>query len=485
MTSLDTLMSRTLALSFHERQNMDVSQRMLFRKIAFGERLAQARMRLKLSQEELAEIIGTTARSVSRWERSKAVPQQHYWEPLAEALLTSPEKLFGEDEQQCLNNYPAQIWHIPYTRNSYFTGREKILNQLYTKLHAPTHTISTHPPILSGLAGIGKTEIALEYVYRFGKDYQTILWIRSNSREAFLSDYMALADLLQLPSKKHTSQFSKEQAVKRWLETHTNWLLILDGMEDLKLLNRLLPRSNQGYVLITTRSQITGPLGCPIDVPTMDLAEGTSFLLRRAGFQLSDMPPAEISVLRTQAENLCALVDGLPLALDQAGAYIEESICGLAGYLERYAVRQSDLLANRGAAASHHHPDSVSRTFSFCFRQVEKASPLAADLLRLCAFLPCASIPESLLTRYGKFLGPALQALASDPLLLDKLITQLRHFSLLRREATTRTLHIHRLLQIIIQNEVGAEERQQWTEHAQKLWDCVNAQKLLEVCNKE
>jgi len=447
---------------------MDVSEKLQIRKMNFGERLSQARMRLKLSQEELAEAIGTTARSVSRWECSKVIPQQHYWERLAEVLLTSPEKLFGEEEQQSLDEHPTLLWHIPYTRNSYFTGREEILKRLRTKLQATTQSLWLQPNILSGLGGIGKTEIALEYVYRFGRDYQTVLWIRCKTLESFLSDYLGLADLLQIPHKDSADQFSKEQSVKRWFESHTNWLLIFDGLEDLKLLDRMLPKTNQGHILITTRSQITGSLGCPICVPKMDLAEGTTFLLRRAGIFLPDMSLKDGSLLSRQAETLCKLLDGFPLALDQAGAYMEESICSLSGYLERYAVRQNVLLDNRGAAVNH-HPESVNRTLSLCFRQVEQASPLAADLLRLCAFLPSDSISEVLLTQHCDFLGPALQALATDPLLLDELVRHLRRFSLVHREAAQRTLHIHRLLQVIIQNELGEDECKLWMERANAL----------------
>jgi hypothetical protein len=222
-------------------------------------------------------------------------------------------------------------------------------------------------------------------------------------------------------------------------------------------------------VLVTTRSQITGSLGFSIDVQKMNLTESTMFLLKRSRLLLPDMPLEKASApLRTQAKTLGKLLDGLPLALDQAGAYIEESMCSVSDYLERYAMQPGNLLNNRGMANSH-HPDSVSRTLSLCFRQAEQVSPLAADLLRLCAFLPSGSISEELLTRSGKRLDPVLQALAIDPLLLDELVRQLRRFSLLHRESATRKLSIHRLLQVIIQNEMREEERKQWIERVNNL----------------
>jgi transcriptional regulator with XRE-family HTH domain len=78
---------------------MDAFTKLRLQKTAFGERLAQARMRLRLSQEDLAEAIGITARTVSRWERSNVIPQQYYLERLAEILLIPLDKLFGADEE--------------------------------------------------------------------------------------------------------------------------------------------------------------------------------------------------------------------------------------------------------------------------------------------------------------------------------------------------------------------------------------------------
>src|SRR5581483_7477567 len=82
--------------------------------IAFGERLAQARTRLKLSQETLAEAVGATARSISRWEHNQAIPQQYYRERLCEALQTTPEALFGEsDAKQQEAEKLTPLWHVP------------------------------------------------------------------------------------------------------------------------------------------------------------------------------------------------------------------------------------------------------------------------------------------------------------------------------------------------------------------------------------
>lgn len=442
---------------------MEPSEKQYFRKVAFGERLTQARTRLKLSQEALAEAVGTTARSISRWEHDQAIPQQYYRERLCEVLQTTPEALFGEsDEKQQGVEKQSPIWHVPYPRNPYFTGREDILYQLHERLHQERQIALTQPQIMSGLGGIGKTQTALEYLYRFRDDYQTVLWVGAETPEILMSDYRMLAHLFQLPEKDSSDQILLREAIKRWFHSRTNWLLVFDNVEDMEQLHVMLPDTSQGHILITTRSQIVGTLGFHIDLQKMEPAEGALFLLRRARLlpsdaSLEDAPPS----LLAQANTLVELLDGLPLALDQAGAYIEETACSLSDYLERYATRRTTLLSTRGTL-SNHHPASVTTTLALTIQQVEQESPAGADLLRLCAFLHADAIPEALIIQAGKHLGPTLQPISADSLLLDAVIRELRRFSLIYRDTEMRTLGIHRLVQAMLKDEM--------TEHDHKLW---------------
>ncbi len=90
-------------------------------------------------------------------------------------------------------------------------------------------------------------------------------------------------------------------------------------------------------------------------------------------------------------------LDGLPLALDQAGAYIEETRCGLSQYHDLYATRRKELLLRRGRFPID-HPDSVATTWSLSFQKIEQENPSAADLLRLLTFLDPDAIPEEIIT---------------------------------------------------------------------------------------
>src|SRR5258708_40184505 len=112
-------------------------------------------------------------------------------------------------------------------------------------------------------------------------------------------------------------------------------------------------------------------------------------LLRRAKVIKAGVPLSQVNEKeRTNAEAIVREMDGLPLALDQAGAYIEETGCSVSVYLDRYRHQQVTLsLLMRRGGTNLDHPEPVATTWSLSFVEVEQANPTAADLLRLCAFL--------------------------------------------------------------------------------------------------
>jgi hypothetical protein len=132
------------------------------------------------------------------------------------------------------------------------------------------------------------------------------------------------------------------------------------------------------------------------------------------------------------------LLDGLPLALDQAGAYIEETACTIANYVGAYRSHQSFLLNRRGSPALD-HPDSVVTTFSLSFEQVQQVSPLAAELLQSFTFLAPDAIPDELLLKGAKELALS-QDIVSGTLLFDEAIATLQRFSLIRQKQFEKAL---------------------------------------------
>jgi hypothetical protein len=340
----------------------------------------------------------------------------------------------------------STLWNVPFARNPFFTGRDAILTDLHSTLTSTQRAAITQPQAISGLGGIGKTQAAIEYAYRYQDDYQAVLWVRSSTHEELITDLVAIATLLHLPEQDVSDQSTIVNTVKRWFETHSKWLLIFDNADELDLLRAFLPRGNRGHILLTTRAQSMSGLAHKVPVARMEPAEGALLLLRRAGLIAHDATVEDATETdRTRAVTLVQELDGLPLALDQAGAYIEETRSSLSGYLNLYQAQRAKLLAWRGGRAFE-HPAPVTTTWSLSFEKVEAANPAASELLRLCAYLSADSIPEEIIIQGAEDLGPVLGPVVADSFALNLVIRELLNYSLVERDPEAHTLSIHRLV---------------------------------------
>jgi tetratricopeptide (TPR) repeat protein len=209
-----------------------------------------------------------------------------------------------------------------------------------------------------------------------------------------------------------------------------------------------------------------GGLARKVELDTMGPEEGAEFLLRRAGIILQDATLESASTAdRAAAIDVVRVMDGLPLALDQAGAYIEETNESISNYLTIYKQQRAELLNRRGGLVPG-HPDSVATTWSLAFDRVEGANPAAIDLMRFCAFLAPDDIPEELIIEGAPHLGPVLQPVAVNRNKLNAALAELLKYSLVRRDSSTQTLTIHRLVQAVIEDEMDKETQRQWAERA-------------------
>ncbi|HEY1351080.1 MAG TPA: FxSxx-COOH system tetratricopeptide repeat protein [Ktedonobacteraceae bacterium] len=423
---------------------------------SLGKRLRVERERLHWTQKQLAGHLGSSVPSVNRWEQDKAIPRPDMFHRLIELFGRPPER-WGTPGQP--------RWQLPFLRNPYFTGREPLLRRLHQILAAHNTGVCSQIRALSGLGGIGKTQIAIEYSYRYGSEYEAVLWVQADSRETLLADIAGLAFALDLPEQEEREQFRVVAAVKRWLQTHTSWLLIVDNAEERAAVLDVLPRQSGGAVLVTTRSQTDWPQIKKLEVETMSQHEGVSLLLRRSACAPDDEDQVPVAKDQQAAQELWVRMGGLPLALDQAGAYIQTCRCSLADYLELYRYHRRVLLQRRGAE-SPEHPDAVTATWALSFQRVAQQDAGAAELLRLCAFLSPDAIPEELLSGGAAYFPPALRQLATSPLLLNEAIGVLRTYALIQRDPQTRLLSLHQLVQAVVQDELDEAAKQRWAQRA-------------------
>jgi hypothetical protein len=162
-------------------------------------------------------------------------------------------------------------------RNLFFTGRERVMVQLHEALVAQGRAA------LSGLGGVGKTQVAVEYTHRHFDEYAYTLWANAHSHDMLVSSYATIAGLLKLPEAGAQNQTAAVEAVKRWLSSNKDWLLILDNADDILMARAFLPLGGaKGHVILTTRAQATGATARRVEIQEMETEEGALFLLRRA-----------------------------------------------------------------------------------------------------------------------------------------------------------------------------------------------------------
>src|SRR5260370_11541493 len=274
-----------------------------------GTRMRYARQKKGISLTEMAKRLGYTKGYLSGIENSSGGRYP------SEALAKSYEKELELKQGELTDidpDYFVNLRHIPpYHRNPFFIGREGLLERLH-RILAPEGTATlTQPVALSGLGGIGKTQTAVEYAYRFRQSYQAILWLQADSQETLVSSCVDLAHELALPEQDEADQSLVVAAIKRWLKQHMRWLLVLDNVEDLSMVEEFHPPGHHGCVLLTTHAQITEPIAIVHELKPLPEEEGVLLLLRRAGYLALDASPEQIaSADYADAKELWELVEG-------------------------------------------------------------------------------------------------------------------------------------------------------------------------------
>jgi NB-ARC domain len=362
--------------------------------------------------------------------------------------------------------FRKMVWNVPFARNPFFTGREDVLEKLHTALASENAAALTPTPqAISGMGGIGKTQTAVEYAYRHREDYSAVFWTWADDASTLATGFKEIACLLDLPQSAG-DQRETATAVKQWLEDHDGWLLIFDNADDLAVVHDFLPAQHRGCILLTTRLAATGGIARPVRMDKMPTEDGALLLLRRArcideNSGLESAEPTE----RYAAFAISHEVDGLPLALDQAGAFIEETCCSPTEYLRLYQAEGKELRRRRGNLGEHDH-GSVTITFTLAFTKLAAANPAAAELLRLCAFLAPDDIPEAILVQGASELGKILRSVAGNDLRRIQAIGEASRLSLLQRNPDTGTLNIHRLVQAVLRDGMPKKMQRLWAERA-------------------
>ncbi len=356
-------------------------------------------------------------------------------------------------------------WNLPHLQNPYFTGQTDILNEIQKTLKFNHTAALTQPLAICGLGGIGKTQTAVEFCYKYRMLYKGFFWICAESRESLISDFIGIANLLNLSIKDVKEQGEIIECVKNWFRNKPDMLLIFDNVNDLQLLKEFIVSNERSHIIITTRLQSVGTIANNININVMPEREGILFLLKRSKIlSLNNQIEEASEVDREIAEKIYDEMGGLPLALDQAGAYIEETHSSLEEYLELYRIEGSKLRANRGEYSCT-HPESVTTTFSISFKRF-KEFPAAAELLYFCSFLSSDAIPEDIFKLEVKAYGDHLGSIVKDKYKFNEVIKKATRYSLIRRSPENKTLNMHRLVQAVLIDSMPEASKIFWAKNA-------------------
>lgn len=346
---------------------------------------------------------------------------------------------------------PRRISNLPFARNANYTGRDELLRALHERLSAAG--AKTRVAALTGLGGIGKTQTALEYAYRYGEGYDCVWWLRAEDPATLAADYADLARELKLDAAQAPELRDRVRAVRDWLDQHERWILVFDNAPRAAALAEYRPRLPSGHVIVTSRDPSWSGVAVASELQPLGDADATGFLMVRTG-----------DADRTSATGVARLLGGLPLALDQACAFAERSSKTLAQLLDLLRRKQGEVL-RRGTAVDY--PATVATTWELAFQALESNAPAAAALLRLMAWLSPDRISRTLLAVAGAELPSPLAEAVIDELALDDAVAELRRYSLIRAEGDA--LSLHRLVQVITRARMDDATQAVWSAAAIRL----------------
>jgi tetratricopeptide (TPR) repeat protein len=354
------------------------------------------------------------------------------------------------------DNPSRRVSNLP-PRNSRFTGRDELLALIAQSLIGD-QAAAPRPGLprgvaLYGLRGVGKTQLALEYAHRHAADYDVIWWIPAELPVTIPGVLVELGGHLGLDLPERAEQEQVASEVLAELANRDRWLLLFDNASHPQDVAAHLPSTGQGHVLITSRITTWGGVASRVKVAVLDQGEAVSFLLRRTE---SDGD--------ANAGQLAEELGFLPLALEQAAAYMEQAGLGLGEYLALFRRRRQSLLGKGEPLA---YGSTVPATFRLAFERITEQSPAAMQLLSLCAFLAPEVIPHWLVTARPGLLPPELAEAASDEAVYTDTVGALHGFSLVERDE--HGLRVHRLVQAVARGDLPAEAEAAWATRAVQL----------------
>jgi tetratricopeptide (TPR) repeat protein len=320
-----------------------------------------------------------------------------------------------------------------------FTGRDAALSRLHEYLATRTDPDGAIV-VIHGMGGVGKTRVALEFAHAHATDYSARLFLVGSSPEALTDSLANLCGffVLNLEEQDDLDTNVRVDAVVRWLRTHPHYLLVIDSVDTeeardaVVLLTQRLP---QGHIVITTRIHTWPGSISRLSLDVLSKHDGARLLLN---YRAAPKAPSDDDEVTAVA--LAQDLDGLPLALEQAAAYLNTVACTIVDYRERWK-RNLDRVHDWHDAARMEYAATVATTWLTTFEQLYSPSQ---HLLGLLAWFAPEPVPRGIFATFDAT-RPALDPLSGTD--VRKAFGELLNFSLVNLVLGGRAFALHRLVQ--------------------------------------
>ncbi|MDV5145377.1 FxSxx-COOH system tetratricopeptide repeat protein [Streptomyces sp. SBC-4] len=341
---------------------------------------------------------------------------------------------------------PAVWGNVP-PNNPNFVGREDLLAQVREQL-LTGDTSAVLPHTLHGMGGVGKSQIAIEYVYRYASDYDVVWWIPSEQPTMILTALTELAQRMGLNAGSEANRAvpAVREALRRG-DPYSRWLLVFDNAENVEAVRPYFPTGGTGKILITSRNQEWDRVARTLSVDVFSREESKSLLRRRAR-DLTD----------EDADKLAEALGDLPLAIEQAAAW--QAVTGMAvpEYLRLIKEKIAELMLE--LVPSPDYPMSVAAAWDVSLRQLEQRNPAALQLLQVSSFFAPEPISRSLFNNSrSTTIAPELDDALRHPIKLGRAIREINIYALARIEHRHDTIQLHRLVQAVLVNRMSPQQQ--------------------------
>ncbi|GAB7050436.1 hypothetical protein JCM9534A_55620 [Catenuloplanes indicus JCM 9534] len=370
---------------------------------------------------------------------------------LAHSLLPATETELGGARE------PVRIWGGVPLRNPDFTGRETLLSDLRKALETRS-AASVLPQTLHGMGGVGKTQLAVEFVYRYQEQYDLVWWIAAEQQSLVLQSLHELARRLGLPQTEDMRQ-SAIMVMDALATTSLRWLIVYDNALNPDDITGLVPSAG-GHVLLTSRNQTWASVWDAIEVDVFDRPESVELIRKRGDV-----------ITREDAERLAEKLGDLPLALDQAASWQRATRMPVSEYLELFDHHVRELL-DEGRPANY--PTTVAAFVNIAFERLRTEAPAVAQLLELFAYLGAEPLSVSLLrAAKNSAVSQPLGSVLRDSIKLNRTIRALRQYGL-AKVGGDQAIQVHRLVQLVIREGLSEDLAEQSRRNAHAILAAAN-----------